>query len=137
MRLQDLKFLKKEPPPNKENTRLLINRVQSFLQAAESSEAPKDFENPDDTQQYIELDLFIPKGFDESNFGLVLPVDTASGSSGSSSSSTTSSSDASDIEETSTNERLPDPEKLRPSKRPKIEELDCVSNADDKRGTTL
>lgn len=29
--------------------------MQRFLQAAESSEAPEGFENPEDTQQHIEL----------------------------------------------------------------------------------
>eukprot|EP00108_Taenia_solium_P004672 TsM_000423600 transcript=TsM_000423600 gene=TsM_000423600 len=142
MRLQDLKFLKKKPPVNPENARILINRVQNFLQTAESSEAPEGFENPEGTQQYIELNLFIPKGGDESNPSLLLPTDTASesgsssSSSSSSGSSTTSSPDASNAEETPTNKRLLDSEEPRPSKRSKIEEIGRISDADGKKDTT-
>ncbi|KAL5970625.1 hypothetical protein TSMEX_001622, partial [Taenia solium] len=120
----------------------VINRVQNFLQTAESSEAPEGFENPEGTQQYIELNLFIPKGGDESNPSLLLPTDTASesgsssSSSSSSGSSTTSSPDASNAEETPTNKRLLDSEEPRPSKRSKIEEIGRISDADGKKDTT-
>ncbi|KAL5108486.1 hypothetical protein TcWFU_001444 [Taenia crassiceps] len=125
MRLRDLKFLKTEPSIDPENTR----------NPAESSEAPEGFENPEDTQQHIELNLFIPKEGEVSNPILLEPTDITL-ESGNSSSSTTSSSDASDTEELSNNKRLLSPEEPQPSKRPKIEEIDGTPNTDDKEDTT-
>ncbi|VDO04753.1 unnamed protein product [Rodentolepis nana] len=97
MKLSDLKFVGKKPPPDLTKTQLLRNRVKTFLESTEKAEPPTDFENPNDGDRQIELDIFLPKS--QGDNGLQLPLENLSDDESSDSSSTSSDSDVESIKE--------------------------------------
>nr|VZI32399.1 unnamed protein product [Spirometra erinaceieuropaei] len=119
MKLKDLKFINK-PKVEPERTQLLLDRVRSFLQTAEQTAAPTEFESPPENSRHIELEIYVPTEGPESSVML-----TAAEQSDSLSPSSSSSSSESDAESKNGDDQV-NLEKLRvpcSSKRPKIEEV--------------
>ncbi|BHF72936.1 hypothetical protein SprV_0401600800 [Sparganum proliferum] len=128
MKLKDLKFIDNKPKIEPERTQLrmfcrlfylplVLDRVRSFLQAAEQTAAPTEFESPPENSRHIELDIYVPTDGPESSVMLTAAEQSDSLSPSSSSSSSESDADGDD---------LVGLEKLRvpcSSKRPKIEEV--------------
>ncbi|KAL7060095.1 hypothetical protein AAHC03_09871 [Spirometra sp. Aus1] len=131
MKLKDLKFINK-PKVEPERTQLrmfcrlfylpflVLDRVRSFLQTAEQTAAPTEFESPPENSRHIELEIYVPTEGPESSVML-----TAAEQSDSLSPSSSSSSSESDAESRNGDDQV-NLEKLRvpcSSKRPKIEEV--------------
>ncbi|KAM3177972.1 hypothetical protein ACTXT7_003510 [Hymenolepis weldensis] len=85
MRLSDLKIVGKRPPLDISRTRSLRNRVQAFLEAAQTAEPPTNFENPNEGERHVELNIFVPKSVGDDS--LQLPLESFSSEESSDSSS--------------------------------------------------
>uniref|UniRef100_A0A0V0J586 Uncharacterized protein n=1 Tax=Schistocephalus solidus TaxID=70667 RepID=A0A0V0J586_SCHSO len=122
MKLKDLKFVNYKPKVEPERTHLLLDRVRSFLQTAEQTAAPTEFESPPENSRHIELDIYVPTdGLDSP--GMLSTAEQYCSSSQSSS----SSSSESDAESKNGDDDHANADKLRvpcPRKRPKIEEVE-------------
>ncbi|VDD80680.1 unnamed protein product [Mesocestoides corti] len=124
MKVKDLKVIQQEPNPDPENTRSLLNKVRLFLQTAETSNPPTNFESPADDENQIELTLFIPKEDEMSNSSLLLPIDDSSED------ISASSSNTSDTDDATSDEDLQQLKLPQPTKRPNITELKPPSEQD-------
>ncbi|VDN12228.1 unnamed protein product [Dibothriocephalus latus] len=99
----------------------LLDRVRSFLQTAEQTAAPTDFESPPENSRHIELDIYVPTDGPDSPLML-----SEAEQSDPSSPSSSSSSGESDAESNNGDGDQIGLDKLRvpcPQKRPKIEEV--------------
>ncbi|VDL36300.1 unnamed protein product [Hymenolepis diminuta] len=76
MRLSDLKIVGKNSPLDISRTRSLRNRLQAFLEAAQTAEPPTNFENPNEGERHMELDIFVPKP--DGDDSLQLPLENLS-----------------------------------------------------------
>uniref|UniRef100_A0A0V0JB47 Uncharacterized protein n=1 Tax=Schistocephalus solidus TaxID=70667 RepID=A0A0V0JB47_SCHSO len=134
MKLKDLKFVNYKPKvePERTHLRMFIVRFTSssqsliesevFLQTAEQTAAPTEFESPPENSRHIELDIYVPTdGLDSP--GMLSTAEQYCSSSQSSS----SSSSESDAESKNGDDDHANADKLRvpcPRKRPKIEEVE-------------
>nr|CDS30740.1 expressed protein [Hymenolepis microstoma] len=126
MRLSDLKFVGKKPLPDLTRTQSLRNRVKAFLERTQAAEPPIDFENPNDGDRHIELDIFVPKSRGDNS--LHLPLENLSDDESSDSSSTSSDSDIESVKEKTSGPII---EEIRTSDDLSLDDTECsVSNED-------